>query len=316
TAPFVDCAGIARSLGAAARGAGKPVLSQVITLERESEVARLFGESGIPVHEFTETAARTLAALTRRGKSPGPESPPSARKDVRRAEAAQIIGRHRESGRFLPPNEVQGLLEAYGIPSVPTRWISDRTDLEQVSRDMVYPLVLKAAAAAMIHKTDRGGVALDLRSREELLSSYEAMSGRLAGENPSFYVQEHKTGGREVFIGAKANEGLPPLILFGTGGVFIEALGDVQVRLAPLAPDEILDMIRSSRGYAVLEGLRGGKPADTDWLADVLGRLSQLAADFPEIDEIDLNPVLVFDRGVKGAVADARVKVKGSPAGG
>jgi acyl-CoA synthetase (NDP forming) len=109
-------------------------------------------------------------------------------------------------------------------------------------------------------------------------------------------------------MGVKGNEGLQPTIMFGLGGIFVEVLKDVQFRLAPLSQEDAAEMIRSIKGYPVLSGTRGEKPVDVECLADILQRLSQLASDFPEIDEMDLNPVLAFDKGKGAVVVDVRMK--------
>jgi acetyltransferase len=135
------------------------------------------------------------------------------------------------------------------------------------------------------------------------------MAARFAKEKPGFILQEYQEGGREVILGVKGNEGLAPTIMFGLGGVLVEVMKDVQFRLAPLAPEEAGDMVRAIRGYPVLEGTRGERPVDVEKLEEIISRLSQLAADFPEIAEMDLNPVLAFEKGRGAMVVDARLKL-------
>ena len=133
---------------------------------------------------------------------------------------------------------------------------------------------------------------------------------QVAEQLTSFVLQEHLAGGKEVILGSKANEGLSPTVMFGLGGVFVEVLKDVQFRLAPLSKEEAVDMIKSIKGYPILEGTRGEKPVDIDAAVDILLRFSELGTDFPQLDEMDLNPVLVFPRGKGAAVVDARIKHK------
>ena len=115
-----------------------------------------------------------------------------------------------------------------------------------------------------------------------------------------------------MIIGAKRNEGVQPTLMFGLGGIFVETIKDVQFRLAPLSREETLGMLHSIKGHSILEGVRGEKAVDIDALAEILNRLSQLASDFPEIDEIDLNPVFAFEKGKGAKVADARLKIIGA----
>ena len=135
------------------------------------------------------------------------------------------------------------------------------------------------------------------------------MARKFAKYKPCFILQQYVESGKEVIMGVKGNEGLEPTIMFGLGGVFVEVLKDVQFRLAPLSREEALEMIRSIKGFPILEGARGEKPVDVNKLAEILIRFSQLASDFPELDEIDLNPVFAFEKGKGAAVVDARAKI-------
>ncbi len=114
-----------------------------------------------------------------------------------------------------------------------------------------------------------------------------------------------------MIMGAKGNDGLQPTIMFGLGGIFVEILKDVQFRLALLSREDALEMVRSIKGYPILEGARGEKPVDSDKLAEILIRLSQLVSDFPEMDEMDLNPVFALEKGKGAVVVDARLKTSG-----
>ena len=141
------------------------------------------------------------------------------------------------------------------------------------------------------------------------MAAYKKMAGKFAQAKPGFILQQYLEGGKEVIMGVKSNQGLAPTLMFGLGGVFVETLKDVQFRLAPLSEGDAIDMVHSLKGYPVLKGVRGEKAVDIGRLYEILLRLSQLAVDFPEIDEVDLNPILALKKG-KGAVAvDARMKI-------
>jgi acyl-CoA synthetase (NDP forming) len=127
--------------------------------------------------------------------------------------------------------------------------------------------------------------------------------------NPIYILQEYMAAGKEVIMGIKRNQGLPPTVMFGLGGIFVETLRDVQFRLAPLSQEDALEMVQGIKGYPILAGIRGERPVDIDKLADILLRLSQLASDFTEIDEMDLNPVFALEKGQGAVVVDARLKV-------
>ena len=308
TAPFVDCEGIARRLGAVGKTSKKPIVCQVITIEKWQEVIRLIRESGIPVYDYAETAAKVLSSMTDYGKIQMRDAPSYKRYRPKKDQVAQIVKRKKSRGGFLPQKDVFTILRAYGVPAVKMAVFDNKDELLKVAEKIGYPSVLKVDAADVIHKTEAGGVVLDLKDEKELKAAFEKMARKFARVKPDFILQEYLKGGKEVIMGIKRNEGLKPTIMFGLGGIFVEILKDVQFRLAPLSQKDASDMIHSIKGYPVLSGVRGEKPADMDCLGDILQRLSTLAVDFPEIDEMDLNPVIVFDEGKGAVVVDARIK--------
>ncbi len=308
TAPFVDCEGIARKLGEIGKTSKKPIVCQVITIEKWQEVIRLIRESGIPVYDYAETAARVLSSMTDYGKIQMRKVPSYKRYKPKKAQVAQILKRAKGKGGFLSQKEVFAILESYGIPAVKTAIFKKKEDLPKAAEKISYPLVLKVDAEDIIHKTEAGGVMLNLKDEKALKTAFGKMSRKFAKKKPAFILQEYLEGGKEVILGIKRNEGLQPNLMFGLGGIFVEILKDVQFRLAPLSQEDASEMIRSIKGYPVLSGTRGEKPVDVDSLADILQRLSNLASDFPNIDEMDLNPVLVFEKMKGAVVVDARIK--------
>ena len=308
TAPFVDCEGIARKLGEIGKTSKKPIVCQVITIEKWQKVIDLIRESGIPVYDYAETAARVLSSMTEYGKIQMGKAPSYKKYKPKKAQVAQILKRTKTKGAFLSQHDVFAILQSYGIPTVKTSMFKKKGDLLKAAKKIGYPLVLKVDAEEIVHKTDAGGVVLDLKDEKALKAAFGKMSRKFAKVKPSYILQKYVEGGKETIMGIKKNEGLQPTLMFGLGGIFVEILKDVQFRLAPLSKEDASEMIRSIKGYPVLSGTRGEKPADIDSLADILQRLSNLAFDFPAIDEMDLNPVIVFHKG-KGAVAvDARIK--------
>jgi acyl-CoA synthetase (NDP forming) len=145
---------------------------------------------------------------------------------------------------------------------------------------------------------------------DALHAAFEEMAKKFQAHQPQFVLQKYLDSGKEVIIGAKGNEGISPLVMFGLGGIFVETLKDVQFRQSPLTKKEALEMIQAIKGYPILEGTRGEKGADIDRLVEILIRFSRLISDFPDIDEFDLNPIFVFPAGMGAAVVDARLKTK------
>ncbi len=309
TAPFVDCEGIARKLGEIGKTAGKPIVCQVITIEKWQEVIRLIRKGGIPVYDYAETAARVLSAMSEYDRILQKKEPSYKKFKPQKAKVKALLSPRKGKGRFLPQMDVFEILQSYGIPMVKSLSFKKKEDLDKTAKKIGYPLVLKADSEKIIHKTESGAVALDIEDGKALKSAFGKMARKFAKINPTYILQEYISGGKEVIMGIKRNQGLPPTVMFGLGGIFVETLKDVQFRLAPLSQEDALEMIQGIKGYPVLTGIRGERPVDVDRLVDILLRLSQLASDFSEIEEMDLNPVFALEEG-KGAVAvDARLKV-------
>ncbi|UCD63813.1 MAG: acetate--CoA ligase family protein [Candidatus Zixiibacteriota bacterium] len=311
TPPFVDCEAVAHKLGEIGAAAQKPIICIVLTIEeRWGEVIRVIRQSGIPVYDFAESASKALAAMIKYGQIRQRPEPDYRTHDVDKKKAEQIIGRYRGQDKFLPQADVFELLDSYGLPAVKTVRVETKDELKKQVQKLGYPLVLKVDAEEIVHKTDAGGVCLDLQDETSLLKAYDRMAESFKKHKPGFVLQQHLSEGREVIIGATAGQGAGPMLMFGLGGVFVETLKDVQFRLAPLSQAEAVDMITSIKGFPILEGARGAKAADIDKLAELLMRLSQLVSDFPQIDEMDLNPVFAFEKGKGAQVVDARLKVR------
>jgi acetyltransferase len=161
----------------------------------------------------------------------------------------------------------------------------------------------------VIHKADEGGVALGIRNMDALVAALGTMQRRFAGRKVSYVLQKQKPAGREIIVGGAACPGLGSLVMFRLGGVFVEVMKDVSLSLAPLSPAEAKAMMKEVKGYRVLEGVRGEAGVDLAAVEDVLCRVSRLVADFPNIVEMDLNPVFVYPSGTAPVAVDVRVKV-------
>ncbi|MGD0781417.1 MAG: acetate--CoA ligase family protein, partial [Candidatus Aminicenantales bacterium] len=310
TAPFVDGPAIARRMGEAASKAEKTIIGQVITLDPAGEVVRTLRGRGLPVFDYAETAAGVLAALTEypvlaaRTRVP---APPAA---VRPAGVEAILAPCRGRASFLSFFDAAHLLGLFGIPVAEPVPVAGRDGLAAAAVRVGFPLVLKADSPGLVHKTDAGAVVLGIKTAAELCVAFDRLAASTRFEpGTRFYVQGQIEGGREVICGFKSNRGLAPTMMFGLGGVWVEALADVRFRLAPLTMDDAAGMIRSIRGFSILEGGRGYRPADLAALTEILVRLADLATALPEIGEADLNPVLVLDKGQGGFVVDARIRV-------
>jgi len=228
---------------------------------------------------------------------------------VNHEKAREVVSRGEKTGHLLLHESLE-LLEHYGF-SVPA-YALVRTEAEalQFRRTSKGPMAMKINSPHFSHKSDLGAVQLNVRTQAEVEKAFEKLTA-LGGEGTEVLVQSMVTRGREVILGGKRDQSFGPIILFGLGGIFVEALKDVAWRVAPLSYEEARKMIGSIRGAAVLQGIRGEKPCDIESVADLLVRLSHMLVDLPQIQEIDVNPVLVFPEGEGALAVDARVILAG-----
>jgi acyl-CoA synthetase (NDP forming) len=205
------------------------------------------------------------------------------------------------------------VLEAYGLGVVPSRPAATAEEAVSAARSVGFPVVLKVVAPELSHKSDVGGVIVGLQSPREVRGAYYEIMDRVAVSGversrvEGVLVQEMVTGGRETIIGTAFDPSFGPLIMFGLGGIYVEALGDVVFRVNPVTDIDAAEMIRQVKGYKLLEGVRGEKGVDVASLEEAIQRISQLVGDFPQITELDINPLVVFEPGRRPMAVDARV---------
>jgi acetate---CoA ligase (ADP-forming) len=287
--------GAAISEAAAEAGGQKPVLACV--LAAEGAPASLRSAAPVPSFDFPESAARALGRAAERAewlRRPAGSPPELEGLDV---DAARAIVAGGEG--WLEPDRARALLEAYGVPLVPERLAASTDEAVAAAADLGYPAVVKTAAGG-VHKTDTGGVALDLRDEDAVRAAAEGIGGPVL-------VQPMLRGGAELLAGVVQDPVFGPLVAFGLGGVLAELIGEAQFRLAPLTDVDADELVRGGKAGRLVAGFRGSPPADAEALADLLHRLARLGEDLPEVAELDLNPVVA---GPEGPVAvDARVRV-------
>ena len=197
------------------------------------------------------------------------------------------------------------LLTAYGIPVADWRVAGSAREAVQAAAEIGFPVVVKADSESIVHKSDVGGVAVDLKDREAVRSVVEGMAEKLGDEGLRFFVQEYCPGGMEIIVGAKAEEGLGHLVMFGIGGIYVEVLKDVAFKLSPVTPVEAGEMLSSIKAAPLLDGVRGEAGVDKEGIIEVIGRLSQLVTELPMIQEMDLNPIIAYADCI--SVVDARI---------
>ncbi|MCB9536532.1 MAG: acetate--CoA ligase family protein [Myxococcales bacterium] len=300
--------------GVRAAGVEKPVLACFMGRALGDEGIALLAEAGIPSYPFPESAAQTLGAMARfqRWRAQDEGRPVAFEVDRPRAEA--IVGRARAAGRdWLDGAEALALLDAYGVPTVPSARVTTPGEALAFAERVGYPVVLKLDVEGVVHKSDIGGVKIDLRSPGEVKGAFWDLteSLRAAGIDaaPRFLVQRMLTGGRETIIGAVQDATAGHLLMFGLGGVFVELMKDVAFGLHPLTDADAGRMLRAVKGWPLLAGYRGAEPVDVGLLEQVLLRVDQLIGDFPDIAEMDLNPFVVAPVGQPSGAVDARVRL-------
>jgi acetyl coenzyme A synthetase (ADP forming)-like protein len=277
------------------------------------------GGRSIPSYVFPESAARALARVTGyaewrkrpRGKVPKFEVDAESARSI----VAGALEAARGEGVWLSAGQCQAILAAYGIRSAPALLALSAREAIVAARKLGLPVAVKLASATITHKTDVGGVILDARSFAQVQRAYKAMRDRLQAlgrldEMQGVTVQAMVQGGVEAIVGVTQDRSFGPLIVVGLGGTLVELLKDVQVRIQPLTDVDARDMVRSIKGYPLLQGWRGSPPADIAALEDLLLRVSSLAGDLPEIAEMDLNPIRVLSPGEGAVVVDTRMLLR------
>lgn len=291
----------------------KPMLAVLMGLEGLPQGRAELHEAGIPAYIFPESAARALNALNRQREWSERPAAHVVERDVDRFAAAAIIDAARAEGRSqLWQVESIALLRAYGIPVTETLFVPRAEGLAAAGKAVGYPLAMKLASEDITHKTDVGGVQLGIADADALRAEHTAMMARVRAKAPAARIdgvvlQRMVSGGFETIAGIARDPSFGAQLMFGLGGVFVEALQDVMFRIAPVDDVQAMDMIRGIRGAKVLDGVRGAPPVAKDAIADVLCRLGQLAMERPEIAELDINPLLAFEHGV--VAVDARVRI-------
>ncbi|GMU63807.1 MAG: acetyltransferase [Acidobacteriota bacterium] len=297
-------------VGRVATGHAKPVLA--VMMAQESFYEGLKDAPHLPpVYRFPEPAARALAQLARYGAWKNrPEEEPAPDFAFDRAAIAAILARSGADGQ-LEAGDALALLEAIGVPVVTWRRAADRAAALAAAVELGFPLVVKAIAPGLVHKSELAAVALDLRDEADLVRALDGMADRLAtaGFAPSgWLLQKMARGGHEVIFGLSTDERFGPVLMFGLGGKYVEVFRDVRFAVPPLGLAEAREVVRGIRGAKLLDGVRGEAAADVDKLVDVLLRLAALARDFPEVVELDINPFLAAPAG-RSLALDARARV-------
>jgi acetyltransferase len=293
----------ARVVGELSQRSDKPFLGCFMGRDTVGPGIQVLNRYRVPNYPVPERAIGALAAMMRYRRWRERPSRALETFDVDLTRVQRVIDQVRADGRLaIGDAEAREIMEAYGIPT--PRTLLARTPEEAVcyAHQLGFPVVVKIASPDILHKTDIGGVKLNITEPEDVYEAFELMVYRANRYVPDVeiwgcLVQEMVVGGREVIVGMNRDAHFGPLMMFGLGGIYVEALHDIVVRLAPLDRRDAREMIGEMRSHNLLRGIRGEKPSDLESIAEALLRLAQLVADFPEIVEFDVNPLTVFEEG-------------------
>lgn len=295
---------------------GKPVIASFMgeaSIKTANETLR---NGGVPNYPFPERGVKSFATMVRYSRWLKEPDPVIASFDVNREKVRDIFASMKEEGRLeLGEKEAREVIKAYGfrIPKAMLARTSEEAAI--VAKGIGFPVVMKIASPDILHKTEVGGVRVGLASEEEVERAFLEITSNASRLMPKALIwgvsiQEMVKKGKEVIVGMSKDHSFGPMLMFGLGGIYVEVLKDVSFRIAPAGKTDIERMISEIRSYPLLKGVRGEAPADTDALVEAIQRLSQLVTDFPEIIEMDINPLVVLPKGEGIIAIDARLTLE------
>jgi acetyl coenzyme A synthetase (ADP forming)-like protein len=306
---------VARNIHTALQKTDKTILACLMGAgERRSGIDYL-NANGIPTYIFPEAAAKALATVDGyRQWLDRPMGKPKTFKVVSER-VREIIDRYTSLGNTaIVGEDAMEILEAYGIQVASYKYAYTPKDAMAAAKHLGYPVVLKINTPPILHKTEVGGVIVDLRSDAEVKKAFGELRSRVGkipkGEKFSVVVQQMVTGAVETVIGMTTDPSFGPLIMFGLGGIYVEVMKDVAFRIIPLTPQKVRRMIKSLKSYPLLTGFRGAPPVDLEIVEETLLRVSQLVRDFSCLLEIDINPFIVSAERAKCKAVDARFIIR------
>ncbi len=291
----------------------KTMLASLMGLDEGITNREILAKGDVPYYTYAEGSIRALKAMltfTNWVKnSPGKITKFNVKKNT----VKKILDNAKKEKRSaLLEEEGQEILRAYGFPLPASKLAKSKKEAVAASKKIGYPVVLKIASPQIIHKSDAGGVKVNLQNAKDVENAFDTIIKNAKKYNKKadikgVLVVEMVKGGKEMIIGSKLEPGFGPVVMLGMGGIYVEVLKDVTFKLAPMTNIEADDMISSIKTKKILEGVRGEKPSDIKKLSECIQRLSQLVSDFNEIKELDMNPVLVMEKNKGCRVLDVRI---------
>lgn len=293
----------------------KTILSCMMAVSGIENTLAKLDENKIPQYSFPESSARSIVAMQEYRSWVARPRTGIKQFEVSKDEIRTLFTKVKEKGRnYVDEVEAMQVVKSYGFPIPTYKIATNEDDCVILSEQIGFPVVLKISSPDVVHKTDIGGVELNLKNAQEVRDAFQKImqnvrhakaDAKIIGIN----VEEFVKGGKEVIIGMKRDPQFGPLLMFGLGGIYVEIFKDISFRLAPIKELGARNMIESTNVSKLLRGARGERPSDIDSIVECIERLSQLVTDFSEIQEIDINPLLVFEQGKGCKVIDARIVI-------
>jgi len=292
------------------RKSQKPILACFMGGEIAAHGVAIIKQAGIPCYPYPEQAIVAFKAMLQYSNWQNKPQEPAVKLVSKPAEGIKkLLG---SSSQTFTTDDVLRIINGYDIPIPDFKLAQSLAQALESAEAIGYPVVLKLIAAEFSHKTDVGGVKLNIHTPAELNKAYREIIQSVARFSPTavikgIMVQKMVAGGKEIIIGVSRDRQFGHLIMFGLGGIYVEVLKDVSFRLAPLKMSDVEAMIREIKTYPLLKGIRGQEPSDLQNLKETILKISQLVTDFPQITELDINPYKLFNKG--GTAIDARITI-------
>ena len=308
---LVDTLGVAKAWVEIGKKTNKTLLTCLMGERSTLESEQYLNMAGVPVYAYPDEAGRVLRGMEQYKQLLGkPLFKPVEVKNIdhnKMAAGLALVNGAKAVGEY----ETRIMLEAYGIQNVPGDLASDLNEAVKIAEEVGFPVVMKIVSEDILHKSDSGGIALNIKNTEELRVEYDAMMARLTQTEPQarirgVMVEKMAPKGLEVIVGMRRDPTFGPLMMFGLGGTMVELLKDISFKVAPLSDGDIEEMIDCTLAGKLLKGYRGSAKADIEVVKETIARLSQLSLDNPEISEIEINPLIVYPEGQGAISLDSR----------
>lgn len=294
----------------------KPILTCFLGARKVAEGVKILRDGKIPQYDATDSAVTTIKVMVDYVRWRSRPKRVVKLFPVNRRKVEGVVERHLRQGiREIGETESKEILEAYGFVT-PKGFISATSEQAvNIAQQLGFPVVLKIWSPDILHKSDVGGVKIGINNEQEVKDAFDLMMYRIPQKRPEAHilgvlVQEMCKSGKEVILGMNRDPHFGPLMMFGMGGIMVEVLKDVSFYLAPLTAEEAKQMLINTKTYQMLKGMRGEEGVDIEAIAEGLQRLSQLVTEFPQIQEIDINPYVVGPEGTTPIAVDARMSIE------